>query len=129
VTFLGYQNVYIYSASQLWLAYGIAIATAIVVLSIGMFVIFANSATYSFNFSSIFLFARGASIDEDLKHEDTSAQDPLPAYWAKARVRYGNSKNKLQIYGEERRNSSVGMQEQLIAPTEECKRPASVVTA
>ena len=100
VTFHNYHNEYVYSASKLWVAYGIAIFIATVISVIGVIVIYVNGASHSFDFSSIFRFAWGATISDPVKDEDATGQDPLPAYLAAAKVTFVAGPRKDHEYEE-----------------------------
>lgn len=100
VTYHNYHNEYVYSASKLWIAYGIAIFIAAVISIVGVVVIFVNGASHSFDFSSIFRFAWGATISVPIRDEDATAHDPLPAYLAAAKVKMGAGPKKEHDYEE-----------------------------
>lgn len=81
------ESIYIYAASKLWLAYGLAIgATALIVL-LGIAAIIANDASFSNKFSTILRLSRGAQLSYELNHSVLSGRDPLPDYAKKATVR------------------------------------------
>lgn len=86
VTYNTYHNVYAYSPTKLWIAYGVAILFAVISSLMGLFAIAANGASYSHSFSSIFRFARGATMSVELKHSDTFGRDPLPNYLSRAKI-------------------------------------------
>ncbi|KAK5169089.1 uncharacterized protein LTR77_006398 [Saxophila tyrrhenica] len=88
VTLPAFQNIYVYSALKLWIAYGAAVGLAALAAAIGCVTMFLNGACYSNNFSTIFRAARGAEIDHEVREEDLKGQDPLPKYLAEARVRF-----------------------------------------
>lgn len=100
VTFHTYHNEYVYAPAKLWTAYGTVILVAAVRSTTGMVVIFVNGASHSFDFSSVFRSAWGASISEQVRDEDTSARDPLPAYLAAAKVTCAAGHAKEQQYEE-----------------------------
>jgi hypothetical protein len=100
VTSHTYHNEYVYSASKLWIAYGIAIFVATVISVIGVIVIYVNGASHSFDFSSIFRFAWGATISDPVKDEDALGQDPLPVYLAAATVTFAAGPKKEHEYQE-----------------------------
>ena len=78
------ENVYIYAAHKLWLAYGLAIGFTALIAIFGMAAIVANHAPFSNKFSTILRLSRGAQISSEIKQTDLSAQDPLPAYAGEA---------------------------------------------
>lgn len=89
MTFLKYENVYVYSAWKLWLAYGIAIALAAASVGLALITIWVSKASFSDNFSTIFRVARGADVSVVIQTQDMTGEDPLPSYLSKARVRLG----------------------------------------
>ena len=78
--------------------------------AIGLVGMFISGATYDANFSTVFRYAWGATIDTEMKDEHTAAQEPLPPYLAKALVIYSASEKKRKEYGERRTSSTAGMQ-------------------
>lgn len=53
---------------------------------LGLAVIFTSGESYSQKFSSIFLFAKGATLNHETDPAHESGRDPLPEYLAKASV-------------------------------------------
>ncbi|KAK6386625.1 hypothetical protein LTR65_008824 [Meristemomyces frigidus] len=85
VTEITFHNVYAYSRSQLWLAYGLAILCTAIAVVLGFCAILSNGASYSNNFSTIVRSARNAELSVDVKPDDTG-RDPLPRGLAQAVV-------------------------------------------
>ena len=90
VTFQKIQNIYVYAAWKLWLAYGIVIALTAIAVIVGLLAMYENGATYSNDFSTIFRVAKGAEVDVMIKAEDLDGKDPLPKYLADARISLAN---------------------------------------
>jgi hypothetical protein len=81
-----YHNIYIYASRKLWLAYGIAIAFATVIVALGSFAIVRNRASYSSDFSTILRTSRNADLDHEVEEHDRTGRDPLPSYLEKTTV-------------------------------------------
>ena len=86
VTLVEYTQVYVYAVSHLWIAYGIATVLTIFAVTIGLFAIFANAASYSNNFSTIFRVSRMAELSAEMDEREMDGRDPLPPYLAEATV-------------------------------------------
>ena len=84
VTSVTYNNIYAYSAARLWLAYGLAVISAIIAALIGMFAMFYNGASYSNNFSTILRASHAIELSKDVAPEEKNGSDPLPSYLAGA---------------------------------------------
>ena len=56
---------------------------------LGLVTIFLNGASYSGNFSAIFLAAKGALLSEKIGEDDLGGEDPLPKRLAGAQVSFG----------------------------------------
>ncbi|KAK4693726.1 hypothetical protein P7C71_g3725, partial [Lecanoromycetidae sp. Uapishka_2] len=82
------ENIYIYAAYKLWLAYGLAIGATALIALFGMVAILANHASFSNKFSTILRLSRGAQLSYEINHADLGGQDPLPAYAKKTTVRF-----------------------------------------
>lgn len=82
------ENIYIYSASKLWLAYGLAVGATAIIASLGLAAMIANEASFTNRFSTILRLSRGAQLSYEINHADLSGQDPLPIYAKKATVRF-----------------------------------------
>ncbi len=86
VTLNNLHPVYEYASRTLLLAYGIAIGFAVIVAAFGLWSVFANEASYSTDFSTIFRISRAMTVSEEVKAEDSDGRDPLPEYLRKAKV-------------------------------------------
>ncbi|CAH0047351.1 unnamed protein product [Clonostachys solani] len=86
VTFQKVQNIYVYTAWKLWLPYGFAIVLATGAVAIGLFAMLDNRASYSHDFSTIFLVAKGTDVDIPIAPDDLEGEDPLPSYLGDARL-------------------------------------------
>lgn len=82
------ENIYIYAAYKLWLAYGLAVGATALIALLGMAAIIANHASFSNKFSTILRLSRGAQLSHEINHADLWGRDPLPAYAEKATVRF-----------------------------------------
>ncbi|KAL8964065.1 MAG: hypothetical protein Q9183_004731, partial [Haloplaca sp. 2 TL-2023] len=84
------ESIYIYAASKLWLAYGLAIGAAAIIVFSGLAAMVANHASFSNQFSTIFRLTRGAQLSYEIKEADRSGRNPLPAYAEKVRVKFSS---------------------------------------
>lgn len=75
---------YVYNSYKLWLAYGIALASSVIAVAVGLYSMAANNASYSNEFSTIVRVARHAISDPKLDTEDNGS-DPLIKSLAEAR--------------------------------------------
>ncbi|KAL9601503.1 MAG: hypothetical protein Q9219_002455 [cf. Caloplaca sp. 3 TL-2023] len=82
------ENIYIYAASKLWLAYGLSIGASALIALFGVAAIASNNASFSNRFSTILRLSRGAQLNYEINHQDMSGRDPLPAYAKKVTVRF-----------------------------------------
>jgi len=82
------ENIYIYAAYKLWLAYGLAIGATALIALCGTAAIIANNASFSNRFSTILRLARGAQLSHEINQTDLSGRDPLPPYVEKAAVKF-----------------------------------------
>ncbi|ETS77828.1 hypothetical protein PFICI_09890 [Pestalotiopsis fici W106-1] len=78
VTARTYQNIYTYSASILWLAYGIAVGLAALSGLAGYTVAVRAGGSYSTRFSTILRVAYNVRISGGVDLSETSGKDPLP---------------------------------------------------
>jgi hypothetical protein len=79
-------NVYSYASRRLWIAYGVDIGIALVIMIAGCAGIWHNQASYSSKFSTYLRTTRGSKFDAIVEPGDRKGTDPLPA-------RIGNAKN------------------------------------
>ncbi|KAK5635539.1 hypothetical protein RRF57_011251 [Xylaria bambusicola] len=86
VTTTSYPLEYNYSACELGVAYGIAVAVTIVVISVGFLAIRSNGASYTNDFSSIYRVAHRAVLSVEIQPEDTDGAYPLADYLGKANL-------------------------------------------
>ena len=87
VTFNTYQNIYVYSASTLWTAYGLAIFFALIALALGFRALFLNNGSFTNDFSTVLRTCRDAALSAELRSEDRDGCQPLPERLAKSRIR------------------------------------------
>ena len=87
VTQHNYHNVYVYSATKLWLAYGLSLGFTAIGVAVGLGAVFSNQASYNGSFSTIFRVARGAAVSVRMQDTDLDGKDPLPRSLGKAEVR------------------------------------------
>ena len=90
VTFNRYHNVYIYSASTLWVAYGLAILLTSVALGLGVTSMVLNNASFTNDFSTILRTSRAAPMSEEVREVESEGRQPLPRRLAAARVMIGS---------------------------------------
>ncbi|KAL8809732.1 MAG: hypothetical protein Q9223_007882, partial [Gallowayella weberi] len=88
VTFSTRENIYVYSASKLWLAYGLALGTTALIAAFGLLAILANHASFSNKLSTALRLSRGAHMSYEIKQKDLAGRDPLPDYAKKATVKF-----------------------------------------
>jgi hypothetical protein len=100
VTYQTFHNVYVYSATKLWAAYGAAIGVSLLIVCIGMIAIIKNGASYSIGFSTIFRIAKGAKVEVDFKNDDFGGTDPLPWHLKVARVEFSKTESNYQLLNE-----------------------------
>lgn len=102
-------NIYVYASTTLWLAYGLAILFACIIVAFGATLMFVHNASYNGNFSTVFRASRAAEISAEVAHEDGNAHEPLPKYLARARVRFsqgGSARSAGTSSGVETREKS-----------------------
>lgn len=92
------QTVYMYAERKLWAAYGTAILVTLTSVILGIISILTSGASYSNDFSTIFLNSRNAELSVEVDDIDKSGKDPLPKYLQKATVAMiGDRKNTQTI--------------------------------
>jgi hypothetical protein len=89
VTITSYHNIYVYTRSILWAAYGTALGVTTLCVAAGILLHFSNDGSYSSKSSSIFRVTQGAIISTDLSMGDYSGLDPLPDHIANAKMTTG----------------------------------------
>jgi hypothetical protein len=83
-----YQNQYDYSASKLWLSYGVALGVVLLAAFAGFASLIMNGAGFSNDFSTILRASRTAKLSEEVRIGDADGKDPLPKYLSKATVAF-----------------------------------------
>jgi hypothetical protein len=91
VSFVTYQNTYVYSAAKLWLAYGLAILFAFLATMVGLMSLYINGSSYSNTFSTVMRITRDAQLSVEISKEDGTGANPLPAYIANATISFRGS--------------------------------------
>ncbi|RFU27250.1 hypothetical protein B7463_g9088, partial [Scytalidium lignicola] len=86
VTLPVFQNVFVYSAWKLWVAYGISILLSMTGVIIGLSAMFSNGASYNNYFSTVLRTSKHAKINTAIHPVDATGREPLPKYLAKAGV-------------------------------------------
>ncbi|KAK4494737.1 hypothetical protein PRZ48_014093 [Zasmidium cellare] len=81
------NNVYAYAASKFWIASGLAIAVATIVVIFGCAAIVLNQASYSNDFSTWLRLSLGSDLSQDIAAKDLLGEDPLPEYIASTTIR------------------------------------------
>ena len=89
VTITSDRNIYVYTRSILWAAYGAAIGATALSIAAGVFFYFKNDGSYSTKFSTIFRVTQGAIVSTDLSPKDHCGLDPLPDHIANAKMTTG----------------------------------------
>lgn len=89
MTITSYHNIYVYSRSILWAAYGTAVSVTTLSVAAGILLYFSNDGSYSTKFSTIFRVTQGAVISTDLRMRDCSGLEPLPNHIANAKMTTG----------------------------------------
>ena len=79
-----FHNVFVYSWSKLWLAYGIAALLTAVAVAQGLLAIMLGCASYSNNFSTVMRSTWSTKLSVDTSNVGDDCRDPLPKYLAKA---------------------------------------------
>ncbi|KAI1275245.1 hypothetical protein F5Y07DRAFT_409447 [Xylaria sp. FL0933] len=86
VTAFTYHNIYTYTPSTLWLAYGIAIGITTLSVAAGYIVATLAGGCYSTKFSTILRVVHNVRLSDSIEMEDTTGKDPLPSRLEKTRV-------------------------------------------
>ncbi|KAI1352259.1 hypothetical protein F5Y01DRAFT_324490 [Xylaria sp. FL0043] len=86
VTAFTYHNIYTYTPSILWLAYGIAIGITTLGVAAGYIVVTLAGGGYSTKFSTILRVVHNVRLSDSIEMEDTTGKDPLPSRLEKTRV-------------------------------------------
>ncbi|CAI7599362.1 unnamed protein product [Penicillium discolor] len=89
VTINSYRNVYVYTRSILWAAYGTAIGVTVLCVTAGILLYLSADGSYTSKFSTIFRVTQGAMVSIDLGMKDYSGLDPLPDHIANAQMTTG----------------------------------------
>lgn len=123
VTLTTYRNIYTYSQSILWTAYGIALGVSILGVILGVIIYFVNHGSYSSKFSTILRTTRTADITTEFNAEDVMGMDPLPDHINDATISFHNS--QCQSPGKEAANVE-SYTETIVAETPEATQTAEV---
>jgi hypothetical protein len=86
VTFHNNHNIYLYSWSTLWIAYGSALFFTFIAMLIGLLSMLKNNVAYANNFSTVLRVAKTATMDVEILDGEGDGRQPLPVRLAKARV-------------------------------------------
>ncbi|KAJ5398480.1 hypothetical protein N7465_008969 [Penicillium sp. CMV-2018d] len=89
VTINSYRNVYVYTRSILWAAYGTALGVTALCVIAGIILYLSADGSYTTKFSTIFRVTQGAMVSIDLGMKDYSGLDPLPDHIANAQMTTG----------------------------------------
>lgn len=95
VTINSYRNIYIYTRSVLWAAYGTALGVTALCVTAGVLLYHSTDGSYSSKFSTIFRVTQGAMVSIDLSMKDYSGLDPLPDNIANAEISTGYNQGCL----------------------------------
>lgn len=80
VAFTKPQNILVYSAPTLWLAYGLALFISLLCVVLGLFAVLRSRSSFTTQFSTILRASRGAELSVEIQDRDFGGQDPLPKY-------------------------------------------------
>jgi hypothetical protein len=80
------HNIYVYTTSRLWLAYGLAISCTCLGVVIGLVTMLSNGGTYTSDFSTVLRAVHTASLSVDVRSGDMNALGPLPSHLADANI-------------------------------------------
>lgn len=89
VTITSYRNIYVYTRSILWAAYGTALGVTVLCVIAGILLYLSADGSYTSKFSTIFRVTQGAMVSIDLSKKDYSGLDPLPDHIANAQMTTG----------------------------------------
>ncbi|CAI7606282.1 unnamed protein product [Penicillium palitans] len=89
VTINSYRNIYVYTRSILWAAYGTALGVTVLCVIAGILLYPSADGSYTSKFSTIFRVTQGAMVSIDLGMKDYSGFDPLPDHIANAQMTSG----------------------------------------
>lgn len=89
VTINSYRNIYVYTRSILWAAYGTALGVTVLCVIAGILLYLSADGSYTSKFSTIFRVTQGAMVSIDLGMKDYSGFDPLPDHIANAQMTTG----------------------------------------
>lgn len=101
VTITPYYNIYVYSATILWLSYGIGITLALFGVISGMLCAYANRGSYTTKFSTILRVARGTSLSAPIMMVDADGKDPTPKYVEEMVVSFPDGYNSVPMREED----------------------------
>ena len=82
------HNLYIYRPLDLYIAYGVSIACAVVCVGLGCAALYRNGLSYSSDFSTILRTTQREELHALIAPVDTAGGDPLPLHIARAVVTY-----------------------------------------
>ncbi|KAJ5197585.1 hypothetical protein N7449_008064 [Penicillium cf. viridicatum] len=89
VTINSYRNIYVYTRSILWAAYGTALGITALCVTAGILLYLSADGLYTGKFSTIFRVTQGAMVSIDLGTKDYSGLDPLPDHITNAQMATG----------------------------------------
>lgn len=90
VTMITYHNIYAYSQSILWTAYGTALAVSFLGVILGVTIFFVKHGSYSSKFSTIMRTTRTADISTGLNAEDVKGMDSTPGHIIDASIYFND---------------------------------------
>ncbi|KAJ9491900.1 hypothetical protein VN97_g1351 [Penicillium thymicola] len=89
VTINSYRNIYVYTRSILWAAYGTALGITALCVTAGILLYLSADGSYTSKFSTIYRVTQGAMVSVGLGMKDYSGLDPLPDHIANAQMTSG----------------------------------------
>jgi hypothetical protein len=79
ITISDTHNIYTYSSSILWIAYGLAIGASLLSMAVGFVAAAHNGGTYSSNkFSTVLRVATNSQLWPPFAYDDTDGKEPVP---------------------------------------------------
>ncbi|KAF2790960.1 hypothetical protein K505DRAFT_250056 [Melanomma pulvis-pyrius CBS 109.77] len=88
VTLTTYHNVYSYSVSKLWIAYGLSIGFSTICVLAGLRTLVSNRAYYSADFSTVLRALKASHLSVKIDPADTDGKQPLPKYIGGAKIAF-----------------------------------------
>lgn len=88
VTTNAYRNIYAYSQSILWTAYGLALGVSLLSVISGVVIYFVNHGSNKGKFTTMLRTTRTADVTTELSVEDAKGMDPVPDHIADVAISF-----------------------------------------